>query len=160
MDISIIFKEEKLMRALMGIGIEEFRRTAISLDWALRSDLVAKGIREALDSGFHLQPHKHIRLFFIIFYLRFHPSQNLSSFLFGISIDQVRSWVKMLLPSLSRILHHDLQPATHKIESLPELLSIVPEIQELLGVGHMIQRTGKLASANDNLRAKFNNNYV
>lgn len=156
MDISILFKEEELMQVLTGIGIERFRQTAISLEWAVRSDLVKKGILDALDAECQFPPERHIRLFFILFYLRFHPTYELASFLFGMPVDEVSNWVEEFIPPLSRILCHNLRPAFHQIETLDELIQLVPEVRKLLNVAHMVQIHGKPTPCNDNSEAFFN----
>ena len=142
MDISKAFKEERVMKALTGIGIEQFCKTAQSLKIAMWSDAVRKNIHAPVHGNQRgALSNINLKLFFILFYLRFHPTSQLAAFLFGMSPAQVKYWVKKLLPPLCRILSHNLQPASQKIRSVEALILEAPEIEEILSVGHLIQRT-------------------
>lgn len=142
MDISKAFKEERVMKALTGIGIEQFYKTAQSLKLAMWSDAVRKNIHASINGTQRgALYHINLKLFFILFYLRFHPTNQLAAFLFGMSTAQVKYWVRKILPPLCRILSHNLQPAQQQIKSLEALILEVPEIKELLSVAHLVQRT-------------------
>ena len=139
MDISKAFKEERLMLALTGATLEEFRRTAEGLKWAMWSFYTTRGLNIPMNSDRKSSlSHINSKLFFILFYLRFNPTLRLIGFLFGISKAQAHYWIKKLSPHLSRILCHNVRPCCPKTKSIKQLTDIAPEIEELLSIAHKV----------------------
>jgi hypothetical protein len=70
------------------------------------------------------------KLFFILFYLKAYPTQDVMGSLFGLSQSQVCAWVGRLLPLLQQFMAVHL-PARHGRE-LSEVLASIPEVKEVL----------------------------
>ena len=139
MDISRAFKEERLMLALTGAALDEFQRTADALKWAVWSFYTTRGLNIPMNTDRKCSlSHTNLKLFFILFYLRFNPTLRLIGFLFGMSYTQAHYWVKKLCPHLSHILCHKVRPCCSKTKSLKQLLEIAPEIEELLSIAHKV----------------------
>ena len=75
-------------------------------------------------------PDAQAKLFFILFYLKAYPTQDVMGWFFGLSQPQVCAWVKQLLPLLQTLLRAEL-PARHG-RTLAEVLAQLPEVQEVL----------------------------
>ena len=135
MYISKAFKEERLMLALTGATLDEFQRTANALKWAMWSFYTTRGLNIPMTTDRKCSlSHTNLKLFFILFYLRFNPTLRLIGFLFGMSRTQAHYWVKKLCPHLSHVLCHNVRPCCPKAKSIEQLTDIVPEIEELLNV--------------------------
>lgn len=70
------------------------------------------------------------KLFFILFYLKAYPTQDVMGYFFGLSQPQVCARVAQLLPLLQTLMHAEL-PARHGRE-LAEVLAQLPEVKEVL----------------------------
>ena len=70
------------------------------------------------------------QLFFILFYLKAYPIQDVMGHLFGLSQPQVCARVAQLLPRLQTLLHAE-RPA-RRGRSLAEVLAELPEVNEVL----------------------------
>lgn len=75
-------------------------------------------------------PGVRAKLFFILFYLKAYPVQDVMGQFFGLSQPQVCARVAQLLPLLQTLMRAEL-PARHGRE-LPEVMAQLPEIQEVL----------------------------
>lgn len=70
------------------------------------------------------------KLFFILFYLKAYPTQDVMGAWFGLSQPQVCAWVKRLLPLLQQFMAVHL-PSRHG-RDLSEVLASIPEVKEVL----------------------------
>jgi hypothetical protein len=70
------------------------------------------------------------QLFFILFYLKAYPTQDVMGYLFGLSQPQVCARVAQLLPLLQTLLAVEL-PARHG-RALAEVLAHLPEVKEVI----------------------------
>ena len=70
------------------------------------------------------------KLFFILFYLKAYPTQDVMGHFFGLSQPQVCARVGQWLPLLQTLLHAEL-PTRHG-RDLQEVLAHLPEVQEVL----------------------------
>lgn len=75
-------------------------------------------------------PTARAQLFFILFYLKAYPTQDVMGYFFGLSQPQVCARVAQLLPLLKTLLQAEL-PARHG-RDLTEVLVHLPEVQEVL----------------------------
>jgi DDE superfamily endonuclease/Helix-turn-helix of DDE superfamily endonuclease len=75
-------------------------------------------------------PSVRAKLFFILFYLKAYPVQDVMGHLFGLSQPQVCARVAQLLPLLQTLMHAQL-PARHG-RDLAEVMAHLPEIKEVL----------------------------
>ena len=70
------------------------------------------------------------KLFFILFYLKAYPVQDVMGYLFGLSQPQVCARVAQLLPLLQTLMHAEL-PARHG-RDLAQVMAHLPEVKEVL----------------------------
>ena len=75
-------------------------------------------------------PNVRSQLFFILFYLKAYPTQDVMGYFFGLSQPQVCARVAQLLPLLKTLLQAEL-PARHG-RDLTEVLAHLPEIHEVI----------------------------
>jgi hypothetical protein len=75
-------------------------------------------------------PGVRAKLFFILFYLKAYPTQDVMGHFFNLSQSQVSERVAQLLPLLQTLMAAEL-PARHG-RDLPTLLAALPEVQEVL----------------------------
>jgi hypothetical protein len=82
------------------------------------------------------------KLFFILFYLKAYPTQDVMGWFFGLSQPQVCARVSQLLPLLRKLLAVEL-PARHG-RDLAQVLAQLPEVKEVLidGTERPIARPG------------------
>jgi DDE superfamily endonuclease/Helix-turn-helix of DDE superfamily endonuclease len=70
------------------------------------------------------------KLFFILFYYKAYPTQDLMGLLFGFTQGQVSSWVGRLTPAVSTLM--DLHKPVRRVRALHELLARDPALQEVI----------------------------
>lgn len=75
-------------------------------------------------------PDVRSKLFFILFYLKAYPTQDVMGYFFGLSQPQVCARVAQLLPLLQTLMQAEL-PARHG-RDLAAVLQTLPEVQEVL----------------------------
>src|SRR5262245_30061895 len=127
---------ERRMRALTSMGTEAFRGLLVL--WKAESEALAAqrtvdGHRRQRAAGAGPKGALHsaeAKLFFILFYLKAYPTQDVMGSLFGLSQPQVCAWVGRLLPMLEKFMTVHL-PARHG-RQLSEVLAAMPEVQEVL----------------------------
>jgi len=124
------------MRALTSLNTEAF--TALLGRWAeawqtLASKQTADGKKRCRAAGAGRKgvlDEAEAKLFFILFYLKAYPTQDVMGSLFGLSQPQVCEWVGRLLPILEQFMDVDL-PARHG-RQLAAVLAAMPEIKEVM----------------------------
>lgn len=121
--------KEEVLKAMTSLTQSEFEELVIYFEEALRAKLPPK------------DPHKGGRpprlqtmedqLFFILFYFKTYPLQEVLGFLFGMDQSQANEWIYKLTP----ILHEALKSVdcipSRKSQDLLELLKEEEELQEL-----------------------------
>lgn len=127
---------DRVMRALTGLDGPAFLKLekrfapvlADELAWHTRAGqprqrAAGAGPRGALPGVRH-------KLFFILFYLKAYPTQDVMGYFFGLSQPQVCARVAQLLPLLQTLMQAEL-PARHGRE-LAQVLAQLPEVKEVL----------------------------
>lgn len=129
-------ENDRRMRALTSLDTVGFR--ALLLQWRpelmkltsertvrgqQRKRAVGAGPKSVLDGA-------EAKLFFILFYLKAYPTQDVMGTLFDLSQPQVCEWVKRLLALLEQFMAVHL-PARHG-RQLSEVLARIPEVKEVL----------------------------
>ena len=71
-----------------------------------------------------------LKLFFILFYDKAYPTQDLMGLLFGFTQGQVRDWVRRLTAAVGRLL--PLHKPARRVRDLRELLAREPALQEVI----------------------------
>jgi hypothetical protein len=90
------------------------------------------------------------KLFFLLFYLKAYPTQDVIGSLFGLSQPQVCAWVGRLLPLLQEFMAVHL-PARHG-RALCEILASIPEVKEVLLDGTERARSAGRSISGDGTR--------
>ena len=127
---------DRVMRALTGLDGPAFLKLEKRLARVLAEELASHtragqprqraagaGPKGALPTSRH-------QLFFILFYLKAYPTQDVMGSFFGLSQPQVCARVAQLLPLLQKLLAVEL-PARHG-RDLGEVLAQLPEVKEVL----------------------------
>lgn len=129
-------RTERLMRALTSLTVAEFEALARQLDreWsALRAaQTVAGTIRQRQPGGGRkgCLASGEAKLFFILFYYKVYPTQDVMGLLFGITQGQVSDWVGRLTAVVGQLL--PLHRPARKARQLAQVLAEQPELQELI----------------------------
>lgn len=81
------------------------------------------------------------KLFFLLFYLRHYPTQEVLGFLFGISQVQANYWIHRLTPILQKALGEELELPARTAEDVKDLMEACPELVFLIdGTDRPIRR--------------------
>ena len=127
---------DRRMRALTGLDGPAFlqleKRFALVLAQELAPQTRAgQPRRRAAGAGPKgALPGPRRKLFFMLFYLKAYPTQDVMGWLFGLSQPQVCARVAQLLPLLQTLMHAEL-PARHG-RQLDEIMATLPEVNEVL----------------------------
>lgn len=127
-------KSNRLMKALTGLSIVEFKSLTITFGQVLakyqasrtpkRQRKVGGGRRHTLSTGAE-------RLFFILFYLKVYPTMDLAGFIFGVDKSRIQRWVKELLPLLEASLGREAVLPARSINSVDEFVAQFPGVKDL-----------------------------
>jgi hypothetical protein len=136
MSIEHALGNERRMRALTSMDTDAFQgllalwKTASEAQAAQQT--VEGHCRQRAAGGGRkgVLAHAEAKLFFILFYLKAYPTQDVMGSLFGLSQPQVCEWVGRLLPMLEKFMTVHL-PARNG-RQLSEVLAAMPEVGEVL----------------------------
>jgi hypothetical protein len=126
----------RLFRRLTGLMIEEFETLLPTFQAAYEEDVQQR------------HPHRRQRapgagrksvlrtvadkLFFILFYCRHYPTQEVLAFFFGFSQGQANQWIHRLLPLVKQALGQDLQLPQRAPADLAEVLEACDELEFII----------------------------
>lgn len=129
-------RSDRLMKATTSLTVAEFEALAQQFAplWAgLQAGQTAEGTprqrqpgggrKGALDTA-------ELKLFFILFYYKAYPTQDLMGLLFGFTQGQVSDWVRRLTVAVSRLL--PLHKPARAVRDLRALLAREPALQEVI----------------------------
>lgn len=127
---------DRRMRALTGLSGSEFQQ----LEWQVAAKMADRQActtleghprRRAAGGGRKGQlPTLRAKLFFILFYLKAYPTQDVMGYLFGLSQPQVCARVNQWLPILQTLMAVHLP--TRRGRDLREVLLAMPEVKEVI----------------------------
>lgn len=127
---------DRRMRALTSLSTEAFEQLLALWTGALQalaSKQTADGKQRRRAAGAGRKgvlDEADAKLFFMLFYLKAYPTQDVMGSLFGLSQPQVCAWIGRLLPILEQFMEVHL-PARHG-RQLSEVLARMPEIKEVM----------------------------
>ena len=133
-----VFRKPKLLRTLTTLDPGEFGRLLAAFDaaWqAQRGERTHEGQarRRKLGGGFKgTFKTSHEKLFFVLFYFKCYPLQEVMAVLFGLSQGQVSHWVGVLTPLVNAALSRELLLPARRPADLERLLAEVPELRLLM----------------------------
>lgn len=133
-----VFRKPKLLRTLTTLDPAEFERLAAAFDtaWqAQRDQRTFDGQERRRKPGGGYKgtfPTTRAKLFFVLFYFKCYPLQEVMALLFGLSQGQVSHWVGELTPLVNTALGRELLLPARKPVDLEKLLSEVPDVLLLI----------------------------
>ena len=139
MDMAVIFRKPKLLRALISLDAGEFERLVASFEQesrAQRGQFNRFGERRLRAPGatgnVGVLSTPKARLFFVLFYFKCYPLQEVMGVLFGLSQPQVCLWIGRLTPLVNAALGRELVLPARRPADLEKLLAEVPELRLLI----------------------------
>ena len=138
MDMARVFRKPKLLRTLTTLDAGEFERLLAAFDAAWQAqragcNYAGEQRRRAVGAG-----HKgtlatsRAKLFFVLFYFKCYPLQEVMAVLFGLSQGQVSHWVGVLTPLVNEALGRELLLPARRFADLEKLLAEVPDLRLLI----------------------------
>jgi hypothetical protein len=137
LDLNRIQKNERLMRAMIGLTIKQFSELLNAFDRnyekAIDAERIERGcIRKKGGGQKSRLSTPRLRLFFILIYLKCYPTYDVFGVLFDLDGGNCCDWVKRLLPVLEATLGEKQVLPTRKIRSVDEFLQKFPNEKDLL----------------------------
>ena len=148
MNIEAVFGKARLLRALTSLDQAEFARLEEAMDKLLaeqRAGCRHDGLprQRAFGAGGPGKlPTTRARLWFLLFYFKCYPLQEVLAFLFNMSQPQACEWIKKLTPQVNAVLGRELLLPARRPADLDTLLQGVPELRLLVldGVERPVRR--------------------
>ena len=139
MDMEAVFRKPRLLRALTSLDAGEFTRLLAAFEeevQARRRQVNRFGQKRQRAFGATgnpgALPSTRARLFFVLFYFKCYPLQEVMGVLFGLSQPQVCLWVGRLTPLVNAALGRELVLPARRPADLKALLAEVPELRLLV----------------------------
>ena len=158
-----VFRKPKLLRALTSLDADEFARLLAAFEQASqaqRGQFNRFGQKRqrapgATGNAGVLSTSK-ARLFFVLFYFKCYPLQEVMGVLFGLSQPQVCLWVGRLPPLVNAALGREMVLPSRRPADLDRLLEEVPELRLLVmdGAERPIRRPKDKQSRKDDYSGK------
>ena len=157
MNINRILKDNRLIKALTGLSIEEYNELVklfsnelyIVKKSRVRQRAVGGGRKGALPTDAH-------KLFFILFYFKVYPTFDMAAFVFNVNRSKTCEWVKKFQSVLEKCLGKAMVLPKRQISTLEELFHLSPGIQDLFidGVERKALRSKKPKTATKHYSGK------
>jgi hypothetical protein len=129
-------RSDRLMRATTSLTVAEFDDLArrFAAVWTgLRAARTAAGAPRARRPGAGPKgclTSAELKLFFILFYFKAYPTQDVMGLFFGITQGQVSEWVRQLTAAAGQLI--PLHKPARQPRQLAQLLAEEPQLQELI----------------------------
>ena len=139
MDMEAVFRKPRLLRALTSLDAGEFARLLAAFEQEVqarrgrfnRFGQERQRAPGATGNAGVLSTSK-ARLFFVLFYFKCYPLQEVMGVLFGLSQPQVCLWIGRLTPLVNAALGRELVLPARRPADLETLLAAVPELRLLV----------------------------
>jgi hypothetical protein len=118
----------RVFQQLTGLKIEEFDK----LKGAFQKASEEEEPRESPAGRKAVLRTYEDKLFFILFYLRHYPTQEVLGFLFGISQGQANQWIHRLTPIVKKALGDEKELPARTAADAQELMEACPELEFIL----------------------------
>jgi DDE superfamily endonuclease/Helix-turn-helix of DDE superfamily endonuclease len=118
----------RVFQQLTGLKIEEFDK----LKGAFQKASEEEEPRESPAGRKAVLRTYEDKLFFILFYLRHYPTQEVLGFLFGISQGQANQWIHRLTPIVKKALGDEKELPGRTAADAQELMEACPELEFIL----------------------------
>lgn len=129
-------RSDRVMKAATSLTVAEFDALARRFEAVWAGSLAqhtAEGAARQRRPGAGRTGALHtveLKLFFILFYYKAYPTQDLMGLLFGFTQGQVSYWVGRLTAQVSRLM--DLHKPARRVSDLRELLARQPDLTEVI----------------------------
>jgi hypothetical protein len=134
-------KKPRVFRQLTGTTTEEFDKLNAAFAAAYDEDEQERGKPESPAGRKAVLLTCEDKLFFLLFYLRHYPTQEVLAFLFGISQGQANHWIHRLTPILKKALGDEKELPGRTTDDVRDLLEDCPELVFLIdGTDRPIRR--------------------
>jgi hypothetical protein len=134
MNINRLMQRERALKAVIGLGIEDFNDLLCmfikQLDESETRRIQAQKRQRRPGGGAKaLLSEPRMKLLFILVHFRVYPTQDLLGVMFDMSQPNAHKWIHRLTPILEATLGHALQlPERQQIGSFAELIQRYPEM--------------------------------
>ena len=142
-DIERALKNDRLMKAIIGMGRKEFLQLHEKfISHAQRTTYKRNRKRKAGAGRTHTLENAEQKLFYILFYMKCYPTFDVAGFFFGVDKSQTKRWVDVLRKKLEKALGTAMALPVRKIRSVKEFLERFPAVKELIidGTERPVQR--------------------
>lgn len=143
MNINNVLNNNRMMKALTGLTITEFYILSSTFENILLDEINSKTRKRAQGGGRKgTLKEVWLKLFFILFYLKTYPTQELAAFIFGVHNSQIGRWISKYLPIVEQALGRKCCLPKRRINSIAEFVQCFPAITDILidGMERRIQR--------------------
>src|SRR4051795_3338544 len=120
-------KKPRVFQQLTGLKIEEFDKLKAAFQKAYEEDENERGTPDSRAGRKAVLLTYEDKLFFILFYLRHYPTQEVLGFLFGISQGQANQWIHRLTPIVQKALGVEKELPGRTAADAQELMEACPE---------------------------------
>jgi DDE superfamily endonuclease/Helix-turn-helix of DDE superfamily endonuclease len=134
-------KKARVFQQLTGMKIEEFDQLKAAFQKAYEEDEQKRGKPDSRAGRKAVLLMCEDKLFFILFYLRHYPTQEVLGFLFGISQGQANHWIHRLTPLVKKALGDEQELPGRTAADVNELMHACPELAFIIdGTDRPIRR--------------------
>jgi transposase len=146
MNIEKILKNRRLCSALIGITPDEFKQLLVLFTNTLLHIQSSKKRTRKVGGGRNgniKTPTQ--KLFYILFYVKCYPTNDMSAFIFGSSKTRTQIWNQNILPILEKTLGYACVLPVRHLSSVEEFYALFPGVKEVMidGIERPIQRPRK-----------------
>lgn len=143
MNIQKGLNEDRLMRAVIGMGKKEFSQLLKKFSPLVNRTRYKKNRKRKPGAGrTHTLETPEQKMFFILFYMKCYPTLDVAGFFYEVDKSQIKRWVDTLRKHLEKTLGKALVLPVRKMRSVEEFLERFPEVKELIidGTERPVQR--------------------
>jgi len=132
MNIKRAFKNERLLKSLIGMRQEELECLLITFEKLIIEAAKKKKRKREAGAGRHgVLKNAKEKLFFILLYMKVYPTYDVISFIFQVDRAQPCRWVKKFLPLLEKTLGRSCVLPKRRINSVEEFFKQFPEAKDI-----------------------------
>jgi hypothetical protein len=132
MNIKCAFKNERLLKSLIGVTATEFSSLLPTFSKVLyESHALKKRLRAVGGGRKGVLPNVKEKLFYILLYLKIYPTYDLAGFLIGTDRSRSYRWTIKLMPLLEKALGRACVLPARQTRTVEELLNRFPGIKDI-----------------------------
>lgn len=132
LQMSRVLKNDRLMKALTGMSLQEFIILSGDFEKILYEHLATKPRKRKVGGGRKgTLKDAQSKLFYILLYLKVYPTYDLAGFIFGVDRTRCFHWTSLLMPLLEKTLGRQAVLPKRQIRSVEEFVSFFPEVQDI-----------------------------